>query len=83
MQASFDAGERVPFGDGLALSAEGLHNHTEVLRWDSFGGYRIGDGHLTILNSNTDENWLRTPLAELDHIRMLIYMLRQRQPQDE
>jgi len=83
VQASLDAGEHVPFGEGLELSAVGLHNHADTLRWEAFGGYRIGDGHLTIVDEHTGENWLRTPLAEVDHIRVLIYLLRQRQPQSE
>lgn len=72
-------GEAVPFADGLALSADGMHSGGATLLWQDYGGYRIADSQLTVLDT-AGEAWTTVPLAALDNATLLITFLRERGP---
>lgn len=71
-------GSSVPFGDSLALSNDGLRENGRDLAWADFGGYRIGERQLWLLDANGGV-WLSLPLSEVDNIMLLLELLRERQ----
>jgi hypothetical protein len=73
-------GERIAFGDGLKLSAIGLHEGGRDLTWENFGGYRIQSGRINIY-AQTGDVWYSAPLSDVDNIRMLIDLLQERHTQ--
>jgi hypothetical protein len=72
-------GEIVPFSATLGLSARGLHEGKRELTWSEYGGYRVENRRLTVLNSRGDV-WFSLPLTELDNITLLLNVLRQHEP---
>jgi hypothetical protein len=77
IEARWAAGESIPFNESLALSTDGLHSDGRMLAWADYGGTRIADGRLTILDS-AGEAWASLPLASLDNLTLLIALLRER-----
>jgi len=73
-----DAGEKIGFGDALSLSADGLLEGGRGLTWSDFGGYRLGDHRLALLDK-AGAIWYALPLAEVDNVTLLLELLRQRQ----
>jgi hypothetical protein len=71
-------GEKVAFAQMLALSADGLHRGDADLRWMEYGGYRIGERQLWLLDGKGTV-WLALPLSEVDNITLLLELLRERQ----
>ncbi len=77
IEARWAQGEAVPFGDALALSAEGVESDGRTLPWAEFGGYRIADRRLTILDA-AGEPFTSAPLATTDNLTLLLALLRER-----
>lgn len=76
IEARWAAGETVPFGAALAISAERLLSEDRALNWAGYGGYRIAEGRLSILDE-AGEAWASPPLAGLDNLTLLIAFLRE------
>lgn len=68
-------GERVRFGAGVAVSAQGVHHHAELIMWEAVGGYTLGGGALNI-HTSAGEVWRRLPLAELVNVPLLVALLK-------
>lgn len=73
------SGEKVVFNPTLAISADGLHNESQLLGWDSFGGYEIKNGELRLKNA-AGEFWHGVSLRDIENIRVLIALLDERIP---
>jgi hypothetical protein len=71
-------GERVPFGDTLALSAEGLHEAGRDLPWARFDGFSLQGGRL-VLAADDNPDWYSVPLRAVDNLRLLLALLAERQ----
>ncbi len=70
-------GEKIPFSDTLRLSREGLHESRRDLSWSAFGGYKVSDRRLRLLETDGTE-WYSAPLSEIDNIALLLGLLRER-----
>lgn len=70
-----ERGERIAFAETLALDSGGLYAGERALRWAEFGGGRIGERALALLDAN-GAVWHRLPLAEIDNVTLLIDLLR-------
>jgi hypothetical protein len=68
-------GETVAFSTTLGLSGRGLHEGERDLAWDTYGGYRIENRQLIVLNQ-TGEVWFSIPLTEVDNVTLLLQVLR-------
>ena len=79
IEARWAAGESVPFGDALALSAAGIECEGRALNWADYGGIRIASGRLTLLDT-AGESWASPPLASLYNLTLLVAWLRERTP---
>lgn len=73
-------GGSVAFGESLALSADGLRAAARDLSWADYGGYRIGERQLWLLDG-AGSVWLALPLADVDNVALLLELLRERLPQ--
>lgn len=72
------AGERIRFGEGLALDSNGLHDDAgRLLTWGDFAGHRIERGGLVIDDGGGE--WLRVSLSEADNLRLLLDILESHQ----
>jgi len=69
-------GERVSFSASLELTARGLHQGGRDLLWEQFGGYRIENRRLLVLDS-AGSVWFSALLAEVDNITLLLNVLRE------
>jgi len=76
IEARWAAGERVPFGEALALSEDGIESEGRSLGWAEYGGIRIAGGRLGILDAAGD-TWASLPLATLDNLTLLVACLRE------
>lgn len=77
LEARWAQGEAVRFGDALALSAGGIESDGDTLDWADFGGYRIAQRRLTILDAR-GEPFASAPLAATDNLTLLLALLRER-----
>jgi hypothetical protein len=71
-------GEKVAFSDTLRMSTTGLHEGGRELLWDSFAGYAIRGGQLHLLAQPDKSEWYSAPLGEIDNIKLLLNLLKQR-----
>lgn len=71
------AGEKVAFGDTLRASSEGLYDGSAALAWADYGGYRIGERRLSLLDGSGTV-WRALPLAEVDNVTLLLELLREK-----
>ncbi len=69
------AGDWIGFGDTLSVSREGLRESGRDLGWADYGGYRVGDHRLALLDKE-GAVWHALPLAEVDNITLLVDLLR-------
>ncbi len=69
-------GETVPFSDSLGLTARGLHENERDLPWEQFGGYRIENRRLVVLD-RAGAVWFSALLTEVDNITLLLNVLRE------
>lgn len=79
VRGKLQRGERVAFSDRLALSADGLHVDAETLAWQEFGGHRIEQRQLLLLNA-AGETWKTLPIRDLENTLLLLDLLRERRP---
>ncbi|HVU13792.1 MAG TPA: DUF6585 family protein [Phototrophicaceae bacterium] len=73
-----EAGEKVAFGDTLTLDMDGLKEGSRTLVWAEYGGYRLGNHRLSLLD-RAGAVWYSLPIPEVDNITLLLERLRQRQ----
>jgi hypothetical protein len=71
-------GGSVAFGEPLTLSADGLRENGRDRAWADYGGYRIGERRVWLLDSG-GKVWLALPLSEVDNVTLLLELLRERQ----
>ncbi len=76
LQAAFEQGETLSFGDQLSANHEGLSIQNGTLIWGQFSGYTLSGGELAIRDQQ-GEIWFSQPLGEIDNITLLIAILRQ------
>ncbi len=69
-------GETAPFSATLGLSGRGLHEGGRDLTWDVYGGYRIENRRLALLN-RAGEMWFTVPLTDVDNVTLLLQVLRE------
>jgi len=69
-------GGTVPFSATLGMTAQGLCEADRALPWPEYGGYRIQNRRLALLNREGDV-WLAVPLTEVDNITLLLEVLRE------
>lgn len=74
-----EAGEPIRFGDTLRLSQGGLHESGRDLAWGEYGGYRIADRLLVLLDRG-GAAWVAVPLMDVDNIAILVELLRDKIP---
>jgi len=72
-------GEKVPFSDTLRLSQDGLHESGRLLPWDSFEGYKVQGGRLSLL-VREGVAWFSLPLGDVDNIPILLNLLKHYNP---
>lgn len=77
IEARWAEGESVPFGVALSLSSAGIESEGRALNWADYGGIRIAEGRLTLLDA-TGEVWASPLLADLDNLTLLFVFLRER-----
>jgi len=77
LQAAFDQGDSLAFGDQLSATREGLNADNSTLIWGQFSGYTLSGGQL-VIRDQQGEIWFSQPLGEIDNITMLIAILRER-----
>lgn len=70
-RAQLAQGRRLSFG-ALEMDNVGLATADAVLTWDNFQGYKVADSSLVF------EGWQSFPLADLDNLRLLIVLLKER-----
>jgi uncharacterized membrane protein YobD (UPF0266 family) len=70
-------GERVAFSDTLELSGEGLHENGRTLEWTGYGGYKVANRQLALLDSSSAV-WFALPLWQVDNITLLLDLLKSR-----
>lgn len=73
-EQALNAGQRVAFGESLALSADGLHNGARGLPWTDLDSWGIQRGRL-IFHSKSGGEWYTIPIGEVDNIRLLLDLL--------
>ena len=73
------SGEKIPFSDTLIVSKDGLFEDNRTLAWADYGGYRLGNHQLALLDKNSAV-WLALPLPEIDNVTLLLELLRSHQP---
>jgi hypothetical protein len=71
-------GEIVPFSATLGLSGQGLRESGRDLTWTDYGGYRIENRSLVVLNAS-GQAWVAVPLSEIDNVTLLLNVLREHQ----
>lgn len=79
VETKLAAGETVSFGEGFALSRDGIHVRGNTMAWADFGGWRAAQRQLHILDAAGD-TWLSEPLSGLYNLTLLIELLRERTP---
>lgn len=79
LQAAFDNGDTLSFGDLLTANRDGLSANNTDLEWTQFSGYSIGGGKLVIRDAQ-ENVWFGQPLGEIDNITLLISILKQHTP---
>lgn len=81
IEAALARGEQVAFApeNGLLVSAEGLHANGEMLGWTQFGGWRVGNRQLVLLNT-AGEVWFALPLTQVENITLLLSLLKAYSP---
>lgn len=67
----------MPFGEAIRITRDGLQSEQGDLNWADFGGYEIKNGAL-LIKTHSGEVWLSEPLTEIDNIRLLLEMMRER-----
>jgi hypothetical protein len=72
-----DKGERVAFSDTLELSSDGLHEGGRNLAWSQYGGYKIANRQLALLDAD-GAVWFALPLWQVDNITLLLELLKSR-----
>ncbi len=72
-------GGAVSFGDTLTVSAGGLRENGRDLAWSDYGGHRIGERQLWLLDGS-GAVWYALPLSEVDNVTLLLELLRTKQP---
>ncbi|MBC8170123.1 MAG: hypothetical protein H7X77_00555 [Anaerolineae bacterium] len=75
IEAKLQAGGSVPFGDGLTLTPDGLQVGDQRLTWDDYQTFAVSEGKLTLTGSTLT---LALPLAQIDHLTLLLELLRAR-----
>ncbi len=80
LAAKLAQGERARFADDLEVSAEGIHTRARALTWDAFGGWRVADRQLYLLD-RAGATWHAAPLRDLYNVLLLVDLLRERAPQ--
>ena len=73
-------GETVRFGDHIAMTSAGLQQGTQQLDWADYQGYQVKNRQLQILSTG-DMVWFAEDLGNIDHVRLLIDLLRQTEEQ--
>lgn len=73
-EQALQAGQRVAFGDSLALSADGLHEGARTLPWTDLDSWAVRQGRL-IFHSKSGGEWYTIPIGEVDNIRLLLDLL--------
>lgn len=68
-------GERVPFGDSVSVSQDGLHAGGGNLTWADYGGYTVGQGRLTVAETG-GASWHAFDLAAIDNLRLFVTLLK-------
>ena len=83
VERQIESGVRVPFSDELMISDSGLHVHGQLLPWSDLSSFCIHNGMLLFIIEDSPEFsvWYRTPLAQVDNLRLLVDLLLERQPQ--
>ncbi|MFW5696474.1 MAG: DUF6585 family protein [Phototrophicaceae bacterium] len=83
VERQLESGVRVPFSDELMISDSGLHVHGQLLPWSDLSSFCIHNGMLLFIIEDSPEFsvWYRTPLAQVDNLRLLVDLLLERQPQ--
>lgn len=76
--AKLEKDEQVAFGNTLSMSAQGLHHAGQDLLWEAYQAYSVKGGMLQIMSQDND-SWFTTPLEEVDNLRLLIDLLRERE----
>jgi hypothetical protein len=69
-------GEAVPFSATLSLTATGLRESGRDLSWAEYGGYRVENRRLVVLDRMGAE-WAAIPLTEIDNITLLLQVMRE------
>ncbi len=72
-------GEAVLFSATLSLTATGLREGGRDLTWAEYGGYRVENRRLVVLDT-TGATWAAVPLVEVDNITLLLQVLREHVP---
>lgn len=70
-RAQLAQGQKLSFGV-LEMDNTGLATADAVLLWQDFQGYKVADGNLVF------EGWQSVPLAEVDNLRLLVVLLKER-----
>lgn len=78
--ARLERGEAVSFSDTLTLSAAELRDGERSLSWTQYGGYRIGERRLALLDA-AGTVWFSALLSDIDNITILIDLLNERKQQ--
>lgn len=76
LQAAFDGGDTLHFGDLLSANRDGFSVDNAALTWEQFSGYSIGGGKLAI-HDQQKAIWFSQPLGDIDNITLLISILKQ------
>lgn len=79
LEETLASGRGLAFSKTLEMDQAGLHEGGRDLPWADFGGYRIENGRLLLLQG--DEVWLSVPLGDVYNITLLLGYLRQRRGQ--
>lgn len=75
IEAKLQAGDSVSFGDHLTLMPDGLQIDQHALRWDDYQTFAVSEGKLTLTGATGSR---AVPLAEIDHLTLLLELLRAR-----
>jgi hypothetical protein len=81
VQHRLHSGETVAFGATVGLKLTGIVQGERELTWDDFGGYRVEDRSLKVLQKD-GAIWHAEPLAQIDNIVLLLDFLRSYIPQE-
>lgn len=77
LPSRLEAGEKVPFGEVLALSSAGVHQDSRMLAWSEIGEVVVAKRKLT-LQTNSGTEWVSVPLREIENPQVLISALRKK-----